>query len=157
MKLKLFAVLFLIIALLASGCVDDGETEVIEENTSEDMQMNETPMEDNDTSMDENETPMEEDDDKLVITPPEGARTYTIRLENFLIQPGNLTINKGDTVVWINFNDPKRIAMLVSNEGAWENTSIGYRNQYSHTFNETGTYTYKALGLSFKEATIIVK
>lgn len=155
MKLKLFAVLFLVIALLASGCVDEG-SEVIEEESTEDVQMNETPMEENETPVEEESA--DEEDDRLNIIESEEPRTYTVRLENFLAQPGNLTINEGDSIAWINFNDPKRIFTVESNEGEWENFNLNYRKQYVHTFNESGTYTYKILGFEERmKGTIIVK
>ncbi len=58
----------------------------------------------------------------------------------------NLTINTGDSVIWINDNDPNTDfpLTLVSNEGLWENKT-GYLRysyaQFEYTFNKTGTYT----------------
>ena len=153
MKLKLFAVLFLMMALIVSGCVDEG-TEVIEEESPEDVQVNETPMEEENLTEEEEDV----DDDKLNIIESEEPRIYTVRLENFLAQPSNLTINKGDSIAWINFNNPKRLFTVVSNEGEWDNFTLNYRKQYDHTFNESGTYTYYILGFEERmKGTIIVK
>jgi plastocyanin len=156
-KLKLLAILLLTLVLLvsASGCVDDSGEKAVEENNSEEVQVNETPMDEEVN----NETPMDEEEDgRLNIIESEDPRMYTVRMESFLTQPSNLTINRGDSVVWINFNDPTRIFTLISNENEWENVSIGYRRQHAHTFNETGTYTYKVLGFEARmKGTIIVK
>lgn len=54
-------------------------------------------------------------------------------------------INIGDTVVWINDNDPSSDFPLtiISNDGLWDNKTGYLRYSYSefeYTFNKTGTY-----------------
>ncbi len=162
MKAKILLIFLIVVSFLVIGCVDENgempeenetmnETngETVNETIPEDTDMNETPQE---------EASGEEEDEDLEIIESEEPRTYTIYMENFLTQPGNITINEGDTVMWFNRNDPTRVFTLVSNEDLWENKNIGKRLSFKYTFNETGTYTYKVLGFEERmKGTIIVK
>ncbi|TQD24410.1 hypothetical protein [Methanolobus vulcani] len=166
MKAKLLIILLISLSLLVAGCVDDTET-ATEENAS----MNDSVTDDvNDTVTDntddvsaeetetEDVTSDEDEDEELEVTEYEGPKTYTLNMENYLVQPSNITINQYDTVMWFNRNDPVRQFTLVSNEELWDNTTIGYRLSFKYTFNETGTYTYKVLGWEGRmKGTIIVK
>jgi plastocyanin len=165
MKAKLLIILLISLSLLVAGCVDDTETPT-EENAS----MNDSVTDDvndtvtdntDDVSVEETETEdvtSDDEDEKLEITEYEGAKTYILNMENYLVQPSNITINQYDTVMWFNRNDPVRQFTLVSNEELWDNTTIGYRLSFKYTFNETGTYTYKVLGWEGRmKGTIIVK
>lgn len=54
-----------------------------------------------------------------------------------------LTINVGDTVVWINDATPDEPLTIMSKEGLWGNRSAYLRwnyQKFSYTFNESGTY-----------------
>lgn len=162
MKAKLLLIFLILLSFLVIGCVDDTEEPMNDSNmtneSSEDI-VNETVPDDiitNETVEDEELS--EEEDKPLDVVGSTDPRTYTIYMENFLTHPGNVTINAGDTVVWFNRNDPTRLFTLVSNEGLWENVTIGKRLTYRYTFNETGTYTYKVLGWEGRmKGTIIVK
>ncbi|SFM32421.1 cupredoxin domain-containing protein [Methanolobus profundi] len=161
MKAKILIILLILLSFTVIGCVDDEEettvvndtdnvtTEDVVEETTNDTDMNATVEE-------EMDDPSEKDEPKIIDY--EGAKTYTIYMENFLAQPSDLTINEGDSVMWFNRNDPKRIFTLISNEDLWENTSMGYRLSFTYTFNESGTYTYKVLGWEERmKGTITVK
>jgi plastocyanin len=54
-----------------------------------------------------------------------------------------LTINVGDTVVWINDANPDWPLTIISKEGLWGNRSAYLRwnyQRFSYTFNQSGTY-----------------
>jgi len=54
-----------------------------------------------------------------------------------------LTINVGDTVVWINDATPDEPLTILNKEELWENRSAYLRwnyQRFSYTFNESGTY-----------------
>jgi plastocyanin len=54
-----------------------------------------------------------------------------------------LTINVGDTVVWINDATPDEPLTIISKEGLWENRSAYLRwnyQRFSYIFNQSGTY-----------------
>jgi hypothetical protein len=162
MKAKILLIFLILLSFTVIGCVDEdketpNETDMLNETTEEIV--NETVTEEGDVNDSVEEVAVEEDEeDRLEIVESDEPKTYTIYMENFLTQPGNITINTGDTVVWFNRNDPTRIFTLVSNEGLWENASIAKRLTFRYTFNETGTYTYKVLGWEERmKGTIIVK
>ncbi|MBP1910008.1 hypothetical protein [Methanolobus bombayensis] len=161
MKGKLLIILLILLSLTVAGCVDDTDT-TTEENASMNDSMNETVSDTTENVSEEEEatseeTITEEEDEKLEVIESEGPKTYTIYMRNFNVQPHNLTINEGDTVIWFNDNDPVRTFTLVSNEGLWENTSIVNRRNFIYTFNESGTYTYKVKTWDAMKGTIIVK
>ncbi len=159
MNIRSITIFLLLASLIVAGCVSDDSQDDTDENITEGEQ-NETPADENETMNGENETPADEETptvdnetpeentsgNGVVVVPATGPMTYTVNLENFLALPANLTINSGDTVVWFNRNSPTRNFVLVSNEGLWEDQTIGYRGRHIHTFNETGTYTYKVQG-----------
>jgi plastocyanin len=159
MNIRSITVFLLLASLIVAGCVSDDAQDDTDENITEGEQ-NETPADENETVNGENGTPADEETPTVdngtpaentsgggvVVVPTTGPMTYTVNLENFLALPANLTIKTGDTVVWFNRNSPTRNFMLISNEGLWEDTTIGYRGRHIYTFNETGTYTYKVQG-----------
>lgn len=172
MKTKLLMILLILLSLTVAGCVDDTGTPT-EENTSMNDSMNNS-MNDtvNDTVVDNTDditdegnesddiTSGDEEDESgdLDVVDYEGPKTYTIYMENFLVQPSNLTISQYDTVIWFNRNNPTRLFTVVSNEDLWENTTIGYRLSLKYTFNDTGTYSYYVVGWEERmKGTIIVK
>ncbi|MDG6243241.1 MAG: hypothetical protein QCH31_02445 [Methanolobus sp.] len=164
MNAKILVIFMILLSFSAIGCVDGTDDEIdetdIPDGTTDDTTEG-TDSEDIDTEdpLDETEEgTVDEEDDGPKVVESEAPRTYTIYMRNFLTQPGNITINTGDTIVWFNDNEPARIFTLVSNEGLWENKSIGKRLTFKYTFNESGTYTYKVLGYEERmKGTIIVK
>lgn len=156
MNLKIIAVFLILFSLLVAGCTSDNGQDDTDENISEGEQNEtvdeETPVQDNETPVDEetpavdNETTSGGTSGGVTVVPSTGPSTYTVRLENFLALPANLTVNSGDSVVWMNFNSPTRNFVLISNDGLWEDQTIGYRGSFVYVFNETGAYTYKIQG-----------
>jgi plastocyanin len=65
-------------------------------------------------------------------------QTYNINIQNFSFNPGTLTINKGDTVIWTN-NDsaPHQIKSATFNSNTLSNGGT-----FSFTFTDAGTYNY---------------
>jgi plastocyanin len=152
MRMKIIALFLILASILFAGCVGDEEPAVPEATPTETAteEATETPT--------EVETPTEMATETEEATPAPEPKTWTIRLENFLSRPSVLEINKGDTVVWMNFNSPTRQFTLVSKDGLWEDVVIGYRLTFAHTFNETGTYNYTVLGFDPRmSGSVIVK
>ncbi len=175
MKVKVFVLLFVLSAVVLSGCTGDKTTDgdvnttdtvndtgpdnVTTDNASN-ASLNET--EQNGTITAEEQPTVDVPDEDTTTEGPQVIdtgvpRTYTVRLEKFLSSPNTLVIAPEDTVFWINFNDPIRAFTIVSENGLWENRSIGYRQSFGYTFNETGTYNYSILGNPRMSGTIIVK
>ncbi len=136
-----------------------------EENETAEEEMvpeEEVTPEENETSEEEmapEEEVMPEEEDTsegpTVISPEDGGKTYTIRIDNFRASPSSLVIKEGDTVAWINFQD--RLFTLVSEEGLFENQNLVYRRSYPYTFEEAGTYNFSVLGQGRMDVTITVE
>jgi plastocyanin len=175
MKAKALVLLFVLSAVMLSGCTGDKTTDGgvnVTDNitTGTDGDDNITPENTSDVSLGETEHDTTTEEQPTVDVPVKETttqgpqvidtgvpRSYTIRLEKFLSSPNTLVVAPKDTVFWINFNDPIRAFTIVSEDGLWESRSIGYRQSFSYTFNETGTYNYSILGNPRMSGTIIVK
>lgn len=175
MKAKIIVLFLILLSFSVIGCVDTHEdaandTDTVNQNNTSNttgvvdntgtvydtVTNNNVSQNDTNVSTEINET--DENGDSVEVVEYEGARTYTIYMENFLTQPSNATINTGDSIMWFNRNEPLRVFTLVSNEGLWENVSIGKRLSFTYTFTEPGTYTYKVLGWEERmKGTITVK
>ncbi|MDO9517147.1 MAG: hypothetical protein Q7J10_03755 [Methanosarcinaceae archaeon] len=148
--MKIKTIIILLILMLTSvffaGCVGNDEP-IIDENIPV---IDETPEEVDETPIEENEV--------VDNTPAVDPKTYTIRMEYYIVQiPKPFEINRGDTIVWNNFQDPKRYLTIVSEDGLWENTTLGYRQTLVYTFNNSGTYNFSVIGQPRMSGSIIVK
>ena len=180
MKVKTLILLLMLSSVMLSGCTDDKTTDSginATDNVSNISTENVTTDTTNIISLNESEqnvtTTSEEQPavnvpaanvstEDTTSTGPKVVdtgvpRTFTVRLEKFLSSPSTLVVAPKDTVYWINFNDPKRLFVLVSEDGLWENKNIGYRESFGYTFNETGTFNYSITGNPRMNGTIIVK
>ncbi|MCL7410720.1 MAG: hypothetical protein M8350_02760 [Methanosarcinaceae archaeon] len=135
MRIKTIIVLLMLISVFFAGCIGNDEP-VIEENISV---IDETPEEVEETPVEETEV--------VEDIPAVEPRTYTIRMEYYIVQiPKPFEINRGDSVVWRNIQDPKRYLTVVSEDGLWENTTLGYGQTLVYTFNELGTHNFSVIG-----------
>ena len=162
MKIKVIVLLLVLGAVLLSGCVGNQHpspeknatpTETVtstvnatpvETATSE---VNATPVET--MTPEVNETPEVNVTSEVNATSTTGVREtpYLIRLENYRASVSSLDIKKGESVAWMNLQDnPKRKFTLVSQEGLFENKSLGFRQPFAYTFNETGDYNFYVIG-----------
>lgn len=149
MRTKNIVLFLMLISMLFAGCVEDEETTVPEATPTETAteEATEIATEMATETFTEVETPTEVVTETEEVIPTAESKTWTIRLEYFLASPSELTINKGDSVQWMNFqSDPKRQFTLVSKDGLWEDAVIGYRLYFMYTFDEAGTYNYTVLG-----------
>ena len=149
MRIKTIIVLLMIIStsIFFAGCIGDDDEPVIEETIPV---IDETPEEVEEIPVEEEETEVVEE------LPAVEPRTYTIRMEYYMVSPSTLEINKSDTVVWRNSQDPKRLLTLVSEDGLWENTNLIYGRTSVYTFNKSGTYNFSVIGQPRMSGSIIV-
>jgi plastocyanin len=84
-------------------------------------------------------------------------QTHTIVLINNQFTPETTEVNQYDTVIWRNLNKPKRTFVLESNNGLWEDFTLGYGRSFQYTFNETGTFGFGAEGESNLKGTVVVR
>jgi plastocyanin len=94
------------------------------------------------------------------VTPTSTAvpQEYLIRITSYMFIPvGDKEINVGDTIKWRNFENSKQARYLVNENGIWEEEQyLPYMRYVSHTFNETGEYTFYLKGRDTKVLTITV-
>ncbi|MCD4810668.1 MAG: hypothetical protein K8R17_12340 [Methanosarcinales archaeon] len=83
---------------------------------------------------------------------------YLIRITSYMFIPvGDKEINVGDTIQWRNFEKSKQQRYLINENGIWEEEQyLPFMRSVSHTFNETGEYTFYLKGRDTKILTITV-
>ncbi|MDD3041911.1 MAG: hypothetical protein PHW56_03065 [Methanosarcinaceae archaeon] len=96
---------------------------------------------------------------KLEIRGPDESEpgTCLVRLEKHLMRPSELEIKTGDTVVWGNYQEPRRLFTLVSEENLFENRTLEYGRPFTYVFNETGMHNFSIIGQPGMKMTITVK
>ena len=67
-----------------------------------------------------------------------GAKTVTVLIQGFAFSPANLSIEKGTTVDWMNFD---RLTYMVKSD-KFASKELFRGDSFKYTFNETGTYDY---------------
>lgn len=84
------------------------------------------------------------------------AKTYYVDIENFAYNEKELTIKKGDTIIWTNRDS---VGHTVTSESGNELDSelLGEGESYSHTFNEAGTYDYYCKPHPYMKGRIVVE
>lgn len=84
---------------------------------------------------------------------PAHAATYVVELSNFAIEPPELTIRAGDTVVW-------RIVSgrhsSTSKEDAWDSGELEQGASFAQQFDVPGVYPYFCTPHDFMRGTITV-
>jgi plastocyanin len=88
-------------------------------------------------------------------TPSSSPQNYNIEIKSFAFSPSTLTIHKGDTVTWTNYDSMGHT--VTSNSGNELNSgTLSNTQTYSHTFNTVGTFAYRCTIHPSMQATIIV-
>lgn len=63
-----------------------------------------------------------------------------ITIDSFTFTPGELTVSVGDTVTWTNEQGVGHTA--TADGGEWNSGTLPTGGEFSHTFDESGTFTY---------------
>ncbi len=136
----------LAISIFAAGCTDIKPEPYIEDTATPTATVTATPTEIPTATV--TATP----------TPTAVPQEYLIRITSYMFIPvGDKEINVGDTIKWRNFENSKQPRTLVSEDGIWEEEQyLPYMRYVSHTFNETGTYTFYLKGRDTKILTVTV-
>lgn len=150
---KAFSIVFvttlLAISIFVAGCTDIKPEPYIEETATPTATATVTP------TVTATETP-----EPTEVTPTSTAepQEFLIRIKSYMFIPtGDKEINVGDTIKWRNFESSKQARYLVNENGIWEKEQyLTYMRYVSHTFNETGEYTFYLKGRDTKILTITV-
>ena len=92
------------------------------------------------------------------ITPAQApsAKTINISIINFTFNPGVISINRGDTIIWTN-NDSVPHQIKGDNLSNLGGQVMSNGQTYSYTFNDTGTFAYHCNIHPSMTGSIIVK
>jgi plastocyanin len=83
---------------------------------------------------------------------PTNTLTASILIQSFVFSPSSITVAKGTTVTWTNAD---RMTYKIKSD-SFESGSLDRGDEFSHTFNETGTYNYAEASNPAMKGTIIV-
>lgn len=83
------------------------------------------------------------------------VKTVVVGISNFSFVDQQLTVNRGDTVIWIN-NDPMAHS-IISNDGKFSSNILSTGNSFRFTFTKSGTYPYHCGIHASMTGTITVK
>ncbi len=79
-----------------------------------------------------------------------------IKIIDFSFQPAEITIEKGETVTWVNQDTIQHT--VTSDQGNELNSDLLSNGQvYSHTFDQTGAFPYHCTPHAYMKAQIIVQ
>ena len=70
----------------------------------------------------------------------EKAQVAEVKIDNFSFTPQELTVAPGTKVTWVNRDDIPHT--VVSTEDKFKSKALDTDDQYSFTFEKTGTYDY---------------
>lgn len=71
---------------------------------------------------------------------PTGPQTLNVDISNMALNPTDLTIKVGDTVVWTNNDDATHL--ITGTNGVISSKTMKKGDTYSKTFDKAGTYSY---------------
>jgi plastocyanin len=73
------------------------------------------------------------------------AMTHTVKMVNYKFEPSSLTINPGDTVVWMNTTEMIHTSTSgtnCANDGNWNSGNVEPGKEFKHVFTNPGSYSY---------------
>ncbi len=158
--------LALILILLISGCNADKTKPVVTDLSGAAVQ--EEVVGEPVKQQEENKTIPEEDIEEPVTNESEEtelpAGSYIITIKDLKLDPQELTIKKGETVIWKHEDtwesDESTKHYIAAHSNEFRSPIFYYGETFSHTFNKTGTFTYIDVlykGRDFMRGTIIVE
>lgn len=81
---------------------------------------------------------------------------HNIEIQGFAFSPGELIIKSGETVTWTNL-DAASHTVTSDNDAVFESPLLKKGQSFSHTFTETGVYSYHCTPHPGMQAKIIVE
>lgn len=131
-KWLILITILMIAGVLVSGCADNTEETVVEKETvTEDVEEEVAPVGD--------------------------GTDYGVTMEYYgMMKPSELELNRGDTVAWRN-GKPQGTYTLISDDGLFENQVMDHNDAYSHTFMDSGTYTFSVEDVPDMTLTVTVR
>lgn len=78
--------------------------------------------------------------------------SYIIKMDSgHGFYPDSITINRSDTIVWINEENVRPRIVLASKDGLFKNQLLQYPGRYQYQFDQKGNYTFVLAEYPYKE------
>lgn len=85
-----------------------------------------------------------------------GSGTHNVAISSYAFVSSNITINKGETVIWTN-EDPTSHTVTSDSGSELSSGPISTGQTYTHTFNQAGVFTYHCSIHQTMKATVTVE
>ena len=82
------------------------------------------------------------------------ASQNAVAIKNYVFTPSTLTIQKGASVTWTNYDSVQH--NVVSNSSAFSSPLLNKGDTYTHQFNNTGSFSYICSIHPYMKGTIVV-
>jgi LPXTG-motif cell wall-anchored protein len=77
----------------------------------------------------------------LISVPAASAQDeMTVSIQDFFFDPGQITVAPGTTVTWV--NEGQAPHTTTADDGTWDSGTLQPGEDFSFTFDQSGTYTY---------------
>jgi len=98
------------------------------------------------------------EDEEVIIKTPETGRKEVVRIENNKFTPKELTIKKGTTVVWVNYDKSRAHKLFhISVKREFFSPRLHPGDFFNHTFDTAGEYVYTDTMFRYMRGKIIVE
>lgn len=87
---------------------------------------------------------------------PAGAAGHHVEMENYAFSPRSLTVQRGDSVTWMNHDEAPHDAKTTSGPASFHSPMLEQGGSWTHTFNSAGTYSYYCTVHPDMKASIVV-
>lgn len=78
----------------------------------------------------------------LLAAAPAYAETTVVKVGHNRLEPAQLTVQAGATVIFRNEDEMPGGHSIVAEDGSFESPGLAKGEEWSHTFDRPGTYTY---------------
>jgi plastocyanin len=93
---------------------------------------------------------------KTTPTPTPAPIVTTINARNKAFDQISLSVPKGTTITWVNYDLAPLLIVISGNQGVWVESGEIYSGSYSYKFNYAGTYVFYNGYIPYMKGTIIV-
>jgi plastocyanin len=91
-----------------------------------------------------------------VSSAPAGAAGHHVDMENYAFSPRSLTVQRGDSVTWMNHDEAPHDAKTTGGPETFHSPMLNQGGSWTHTFDTAGTYSYYCTVHPDMKASIVV-
>lgn len=91
-----------------------------------------------------------------VSSAPAGAAGHHVEMENYAYSPRSLTVQRGDSVTWMNHDEAPHDAKTTGGPASFHSPMLDQGGSWTHTFSTAGTYSYYCTVHPDMKASIVV-